>query len=154
MARNHFRVTFRCKGFNEPLAIQIHLTDDFPESAPKISVDRKYSHHLLDDNGVVTKLPELQKWSIHSDLGSIVQKITNNFNVSSPTIKQNFPANFQQPGVGGGGGAQPNAQWVCIYIYIYNVLYNMTSDRVCVCVCCVLLSVFSFLPFFLFVCLL
>ena len=51
------------------------MTDDFPESAPKISVDRKYSHHLLDDNGVVTKLPDLQKWSAHSDLGNIVQKI-------------------------------------------------------------------------------
>ena len=87
MAENHYRVTFRCISFTDPLAMNIRLKEDFPTSPPEIRFDRKYKHSLLDDNGVVTNLDDLKKWNKNSDLGVIVQHLTKAFNQTQPTVK-------------------------------------------------------------------
>ena len=92
---------------------------DIPQGQKTTRRGSKNMADLLDDNGVATKLPDLQKWSVHSHLGNIVQQITNIFNTSAPTIEQRFCGSFQKPSGPQSHDSHPQPSWVCNILFLF-----------------------------------
>ena len=75
--RNSYKVVFRTRmGEN---SFTIALSEQFPDVAPRLFYDAKYSHPLLDHNGNIVGLDELNRWNANSDLGIIVNKAVMQF---------------------------------------------------------------------------
>ena len=93
--KNSYQISFKTRmGEN---SFTILLTEQFPEVAPRLFSDAKYSHPWLDQNGNIVGIDELNKWSSqYSDLGRIVQTAVMQFTASPPTLKTLKPQNHQQ----------------------------------------------------------
>eukprot|EP00483_Globobulimina_turgida_P013549 UN13574 len=85
--KNSYKISFKTRmGGN---ALTILLPDQFPEAAPRLYCDAKYSHPWLDENGNIIAIDELNRWSSsYSDLGRIVQSAVMQFTASPPTLKK------------------------------------------------------------------
>ena len=94
--KNSYSIQFRTRV--STMSLHIKLDESFPDSAPRLYCDAKYSHPWLDQNGHVIGIDELNRWSSHSsDLGRIVQSAVLQFSASPPTLKQIKPNQSYQP---------------------------------------------------------
>merc|ERR1719245_2298011 len=88
--KNSYSIQFRTRVGT--MLVYIKLDEHFPNSAPRLNCDTKYSHAWLDENGYIIGIDELNRWSPHtSDLGRIVQSAVLHFSASPPTLKQIQP---------------------------------------------------------------
>merc|ERR1719445_903606 len=83
---NTYKISFHTRmGEN---SFTVLLSEAFPDAAPRLFCEARYSHPWLDQNGNVVGLGLLNRWSAHSsDLGSVVSAAAMQFVASPPTLK-------------------------------------------------------------------
>ncbi|MEE6460696.1 hypothetical protein FKM82_001075 [Ascaphus truei] len=76
------------------------LPPQFPQEKPLISVYPPIRHHLVDKQGVNVTCPLLNNFTMHSDLGKVVQSLLEEFWKNPPAKAQNaasFPYLYSNP---------------------------------------------------------
>lgn len=83
---NSYKISFRTRmGEN---SFTVLLDQNFPDTAPRLFCEARYSHPWLDANGNIVGLQKLNQWGAHSDLGDVVAAAAMQFVASPPTLKQ------------------------------------------------------------------
>ncbi|CAH2300282.1 vacuolar sorting-associated 37A [Pelobates cultripes] len=85
---------------NLTININILLPPQFPQEKPLISVYPPIRHHLVDKQGVNVTCPIVNNFTMHSDLGKIVQSLLDEFWKNPPTVAPNsgsFPYMYGSP---------------------------------------------------------
>ncbi|GLV39254.1 Vacuolar protein sorting 37A [Carabus blaptoides fortunei] len=75
-------------GKNE-LALQILLSKDFPNEKPKLKISPVVIHPWVNAEGEVVSAPGLLNFTVHSDLGRVVQAIIREFERTPPPLAAN-----------------------------------------------------------------
>ncbi|XP_064481173.1 vacuolar protein sorting-associated protein 37A-like isoform X3 [Ornithodoros turicata] len=89
---------------NVPLTLEICLPSSFPHESPELKVSPPVEHPLLDEEQHVTGVPALTAFSMHADLGRIINGIVTEFLNHPPTPCTNsgknvpvaLPSTFQK----------------------------------------------------------
>ncbi|CEG36909.1 Uncharacterized conserved protein [Plasmopara halstedii] len=71
-----------------PLTLQLQLPSDFPVRVPRIKASIPLQHQWLDTAGNVRGHPDLDMWTVHSDLGRIVTEIAKELRESADTVPE------------------------------------------------------------------
>ncbi|OCT96882.1 hypothetical protein XELAEV_18009099mg [Xenopus laevis] len=71
---------------NLTININILLPPQFPQEKPHISVFPPIHHHLVDKQGMNVIFPPVNNFTMHSDLGKIVQTLLEEFWKNPPTL--------------------------------------------------------------------
>ncbi|XP_061440171.1 vacuolar protein sorting-associated protein 37A [Rhineura floridana] len=85
---------------NLTININILLPPQFPQEKPVISVFPPIRHHLMDKQGVYVTCPLINNFTMHSDLGKIVQSILDEFWKNPPVLapsSTSFPYLYNKP---------------------------------------------------------
>ncbi|XP_073517992.1 vacuolar protein sorting-associated protein 37A-like [Phyllobates terribilis] len=93
-----YRLPITFKNFT--ISINILLPPHFPQDKPLITVFPPIRHHLVDKQGPNVTCPLLQNFTMHSDLGKIVQNLLEEFWKSPPTLAPtsgSFPYLYSNP---------------------------------------------------------
>ncbi|XP_072857421.1 vacuolar protein sorting-associated protein 37A isoform X2 [Pogona vitticeps] len=80
--------------------INILLPPQFPQEKPIISIFPPIRHHLMDKQGVYVTCPLISNFTMHSDLGKIVQSILDEFWKNPPVLapsSTSFPYLYSKP---------------------------------------------------------
>ncbi|KAM9194900.1 vacuolar protein sorting-associated protein 37A [Dugong dugon] len=86
---------------NLTININILLPPQFPQEKPVISVYPPIRHHLMDKQGVYVTCPLINNFTMHSDLGKIVQSLLDEFWKNPPVLAPTstvFPYLYSNPG--------------------------------------------------------
>lgn len=86
-----YHVKFNSGG-NE-LSLVVTLGKDFPQEKPKIKIIPRILHHWVNAEGEVTSAPGLLNYTVHSDLGRVVQAIIREFQRTPPPLGTNASGN-------------------------------------------------------------
>ncbi|XP_060527774.1 vacuolar protein sorting-associated protein 37A [Cylas formicarius] len=70
----------------ENLVLKISLGSDFPNEKPLLMIKPAVIHAWVNPNGVITSAPGLLNFTIHSDLGRVVQAIIREFQRNPPPL--------------------------------------------------------------------
>ncbi|XP_072481752.1 vacuolar protein sorting-associated protein 37A isoform X1 [Notamacropus eugenii] len=91
---------------NLTVSINIFLPPQFPQEKPVISVYPPIRHHLMDKHGVYVACPLVNNFTMHSDLGKIIQSLLDEFWKNPPVLAPSsaFPYLY-----GGPAGMPPYA---------------------------------------------
>uniref|UniRef100_A0A6I8MXW0 VPS37A subunit of ESCRT-I n=2 Tax=Ornithorhynchus anatinus TaxID=9258 RepID=A0A6I8MXW0_ORNAN len=76
------------------------LPPQFPQEKPVISVYPPIRHHLVDSHGVYISCPLLKNFTMHSDLGKIIQSLLDEFWKNPPVLAPSsttFPYLYSNP---------------------------------------------------------
>ncbi|XP_063090672.1 vacuolar protein sorting-associated protein 37A isoform X2 [Cavia porcellus] len=71
---------------NLTININILLPPQFPQEKPVISVYPPIRHHLMDKQGVYVTSPLVSNFTMHSDLGKIIQSLLDEFWKNPPVL--------------------------------------------------------------------
>ncbi|XP_072481753.1 vacuolar protein sorting-associated protein 37A isoform X2 [Notamacropus eugenii] len=71
---------------NLTVSINIFLPPQFPQEKPVISVYPPIRHHLMDKHGVYVACPLVNNFTMHSDLGKIIQSLLDEFWKNPPVL--------------------------------------------------------------------
>uniref|UniRef100_A0A663EIF7 VPS37A subunit of ESCRT-I n=1 Tax=Aquila chrysaetos chrysaetos TaxID=223781 RepID=A0A663EIF7_AQUCH len=85
---------------NLTININILLPPQFPQEKPVISVFPPVRHHLMDKQGVYVTGPLISNFTMHSDLGKIIQSLLDEFWKNPPVLASSstsFPYLFNKP---------------------------------------------------------
>ncbi|NXV40471.1 VP37A protein, partial [Uria aalge] len=85
---------------NLTININILLPPQFPQEKPVISVFPPVRHHLMDKQGVYVTSPLISNFTMHSDLGKIIQSLLDEFWKNPPVLASSstsFPYLFNKP---------------------------------------------------------
>ncbi|NXK78884.1 VP37A protein, partial [Amazona guildingii] len=85
---------------NLTININILLPPQFPQEKPVISVFPPVRHHLMDKQGVYVTGPLISNFTMHSDLGKIIQSLLDEFWKNPPVLapsSTSFPYLFNKP---------------------------------------------------------
>uniref|UniRef100_A0A8C6ZWS3 VPS37A subunit of ESCRT-I n=1 Tax=Nothoprocta perdicaria TaxID=30464 RepID=A0A8C6ZWS3_NOTPE len=85
---------------NVTININILLPPQFPQEKPVISVFPPVRHHLMDKQGVYVTSPLISNFTMHSDLGKIIQSILDEFWKNPPVLvssSTSFPYLYSKP---------------------------------------------------------
>ncbi|KFO99381.1 Vacuolar protein sorting-associated protein 37A, partial [Calypte anna] len=85
---------------NLTININILLPPQFPQEKPVISVFPPVRHHLMDKQGVYVTSPLISNFTMHSDLGKIVQSLLDEFWKNPPVLapsSTSFPYLYNKP---------------------------------------------------------
>ncbi|XP_060102390.1 vacuolar protein sorting-associated protein 37A [Heteronotia binoei] len=85
---------------NLTININILLPPQFPQEKPVISVYPPIRHHLMDKQGVYVACPLISSFTMHSDLGKIVQSVLDEFWKNPPVLapsSTSFPFLYNKP---------------------------------------------------------
>ncbi|XP_071663646.1 vacuolar protein sorting-associated protein 37A isoform X2 [Patagioenas fasciata] len=85
---------------NLTININILLPPQFPQEKPVISVFPPVRHHLVDKQGVYVTSPLISNFTMHSDLGKIIQSLLDEFWKNPPVLapsSTSFPYLFNKP---------------------------------------------------------
>ncbi|XP_053314815.1 vacuolar protein sorting-associated protein 37A [Spea bombifrons] len=85
---------------NLTVSINILLPPQFPQEKPLISVFPPIRHHLVDKQGINVTCPLVNNFTMHSDLGKIVQSLLEEFWKNPPTLapaSASFPYLYGNP---------------------------------------------------------
>uniref|UniRef100_A0A8C9DH87 VPS37A subunit of ESCRT-I n=1 Tax=Prolemur simus TaxID=1328070 RepID=A0A8C9DH87_PROSS len=77
------------------------LPPQFPQEKPVISVYPPIRHHLMDKQGIYVTSPLVNNFTMHSDLGKIVQSLLDEFWKTPPVLAPTstaFPYLYNNPG--------------------------------------------------------
>ncbi|XP_051821423.1 vacuolar protein sorting-associated protein 37A isoform X2 [Antechinus flavipes] len=91
---------------NLTININIFLPPQFPQEKPVISVYPPIRHHLMDKHGVYVTCPLVNNFTMHSDLGKIVQSLLDEFWKNPPVLAPSSPFAYLY---GGPAGMPPYA---------------------------------------------
>ncbi|KAL2761877.1 vacuolar protein sorting-associated protein 37A isoform 1 [Daubentonia madagascariensis] len=86
---------------NLTININILLPPQFPQEKPVISVYPPIRHHLMDKQGIYVTSPLVNNFTMHSDLGKIVQSLLDEFWKNPPVLAPTstaFPYLYSNPG--------------------------------------------------------
>ncbi|XP_049628328.1 vacuolar protein sorting-associated protein 37A [Suncus etruscus] len=86
---------------NLTININILLPPQFPQEKPVISVYPPIRHHLMDKQGVYVTSPLVNNFTMHSDLGKIIQSLLDEFWKTPPVLapsSTSFPYLYSNPG--------------------------------------------------------
>ncbi|XP_032269418.1 vacuolar protein sorting-associated protein 37A isoform X4 [Mirounga angustirostris] len=86
---------------NLTININILLPPQFPQEKPVISVYPPIRHHLMDKQGVYVTSPLVNNFTMHSDLGKIIQSLLDEFWKNPPVLAPSstaFPYLYSNPG--------------------------------------------------------
>ncbi|XP_025063237.1 vacuolar protein sorting-associated protein 37A isoform X4 [Alligator sinensis] len=76
------------------------LPPQFPQEKPVISVFPPIRHHLMDKQGVYVSCPLISNFTMHSDLGKIIQSLLDEFWKNPPVLAPSptsFPYLYSKP---------------------------------------------------------
>ncbi|XP_073439715.1 vacuolar protein sorting-associated protein 37A [Dendrobates tinctorius] len=93
-----YRLPITFKNFT--ISINILLPQQFPQDKPLITVFPPIRHHLVDKQGTTVTCPLVHNFTMHSDLGKIVQNLLEEFWKSPPTLAPtsgSFPYLYSNP---------------------------------------------------------
>ncbi|XP_019381886.1 PREDICTED: vacuolar protein sorting-associated protein 37A isoform X1 [Gavialis gangeticus] len=93
-----YRLPFTIK--NLTININILLPPQFPQEKPVISVFPPIRHHLMDKQGVYVSCPLISNFTMHSDLGKIIQSLLDEFWKNPPVLAPSptsFPYLYSKP---------------------------------------------------------
>ncbi|RXM35038.1 Vacuolar protein sorting-associated protein 37A [Acipenser ruthenus] len=80
-----YRIPFTVN--NTTISINILLPPQFPQEKPSVSVYPHIRHHLVDShNGTMVTSPLITNFTMHSDLGKIIQSIMDEFWNNPPVL--------------------------------------------------------------------
>ncbi|KAK1174812.1 vacuolar protein sorting-associated protein 37A [Acipenser oxyrinchus oxyrinchus] len=80
-----YRIPFTIN--NTTISINILLPPQFPQEKPSVSVYPHIRHHLVDShNGTMVTSPLITNFTMHSDLGKIIQSIMDEFWNNPPVL--------------------------------------------------------------------
>ncbi|TFK14920.1 PH and SEC7 domain-containing protein 2 [Platysternon megacephalum] len=85
---------------NLTININILLPPQFPQEKPVISVFPPIRHHLMDKQGVYVACPLISNFTMHSDLGKIIQSLLDEFWKNPPVLapsSTSFPYLYSKP---------------------------------------------------------
>uniref|UniRef100_J3S5G9 Vacuolar protein sorting-associated protein 37A n=1 Tax=Crotalus adamanteus TaxID=8729 RepID=J3S5G9_CROAD len=85
---------------NLTININILLPPQFPQEKPVISVFPPIRHHIMDKQGAYVTSPLISNFTMHSDLGKIVQSILDEFWKNPPVLAPStttFPYLYSKP---------------------------------------------------------
>lgn len=84
---------------NLPININILLPPQFPQEKPVISVYPPVRHHLVDKQGVYVICPLINNFTMHSDLGKIIQSLLDEFWKNPPVLipSSSYPYLYSNP---------------------------------------------------------
>lgn len=85
---------------NLTININILLPQQFPQDKPVITVFPPIRHHLVDKQGTNVTCPLVHNFTMHSDLGKIVQNLLEEFWKNPPTLAPtsgSFPYLYSNP---------------------------------------------------------
>uniref|UniRef100_A0A8D0HD16 Vacuolar protein sorting-associated protein 37A n=1 Tax=Sphenodon punctatus TaxID=8508 RepID=A0A8D0HD16_SPHPU len=85
---------------NLTININILLPPQFPQEKPVISVFPPIRHHLMDKQGVYVACPLVSNFTMHSDLGKIIQSLLDEFWKNPPALapsSTSFPYLYSKP---------------------------------------------------------
>lgn len=86
---------------NLTININILLPPQFPQEKPVISVYPPIRHHLMDSQGLYVTSPLVSNFTMHSDLGKIIQSLLDEFWKNPPVLaptSTTFPYLYSNPG--------------------------------------------------------
>ncbi|CAO2611941.1 Vacuolar protein sorting-associated protein 37A [Lemmus lemmus] len=86
---------------NLTININILLPPQFPQEKPVISVYPPIRHHLMDNQGLYVTSPLVSNFTMHSDLGKIIQSLLDEFWKNPPVLAPTstaFPYLYSNPG--------------------------------------------------------
>lgn len=91
----NFRIPFVAEGnsFN----LEVHLPSSFPHECPILKVTPPAIHPMLDEQHHVTGVPALTAFSMHTDLGRIIQGILMEFQNHPPKFSSTAGTNVTFP---------------------------------------------------------
>lgn len=81
---SEYKVTFN-SGRNE-LNLLVSLTPEFPNEKPILKISPSVSHPWVNGDGEITSAPGLLNFTVHSDLGRVVQAIIREFERTPPPL--------------------------------------------------------------------
>uniref|UniRef100_A0A4W3IXM4 VPS37A subunit of ESCRT-I n=1 Tax=Callorhinchus milii TaxID=7868 RepID=A0A4W3IXM4_CALMI len=94
-----YRLPFTVK--NITININILLPPQFPQEKPVVTVFPPVRHHLVDQhNGTLVTSPVISNFTMHSDLGKIVQSVLDEFWKNPPSLASSstsFPYRYSSP---------------------------------------------------------
>ncbi|XP_073198029.1 vacuolar protein sorting-associated protein 37A isoform X4 [Lepidochelys kempii] len=85
---------------NLTININVLLPPQFPQEKPVISVFPPVRHHLMDKQGVYVACPLISNFTMHSDLGKIIQSLLDEFWKNPPVLapsSTSFPYLYSKP---------------------------------------------------------
>ncbi|XP_077519192.1 vacuolar protein sorting-associated protein 37A-like isoform X3 [Amblyomma americanum] len=94
-ADKEFRVPFVADG--NSFSLEIHLPSSFPHECPILKVTPPAIHPMLDEQHHVTGVPALTAFSMHTDLGRIIQGILMEFQNHPPKLSTTARTNATFP---------------------------------------------------------
>ncbi|KAK1175937.1 vacuolar protein sorting-associated protein 37A-like isoform X1 [Acipenser oxyrinchus oxyrinchus] len=94
-----YRIPFTVN--NTTISINILLPPQFPQEKPAVSVYPRVRHRLVDShNGTMVTSPLITNFTMHSDLGKIIQSIMDEFWKNPPVLasgSSGFPFMYNKP---------------------------------------------------------
>ncbi|RZC34361.1 vacuolar protein sorting-associated protein 37A [Asbolus verrucosus] len=91
-----YQIPFK-SGRNE-LLLHVSLSKDFPNEKPLLKISPPIAHHWVNAESEVTSAPGLLNFTIHSDLGRVVQAVIREYERNPPPLKNECSGNSIAPG--------------------------------------------------------
>ncbi|XP_063236845.1 vacuolar protein sorting-associated protein 37A [Bacillus rossius redtenbacheri] len=91
-----YQVEFTAAG--APMAVLVTLGPDFPLEKPVLKITPPVVHPWVSDQGEITSAPGLLNFTVHSDLGRVVQAIIGEFSRNPPSLSSEAAAGVNHRG--------------------------------------------------------
>lgn len=79
------------------MAIMVSLLPNFPLEKPVLRVSPPISHPWCNEHSEITSAPGLLNFSVHSDLGRVVQAIIREFSKNPPKLLEDISSGSAKP---------------------------------------------------------
>ncbi|KAJ3654658.1 hypothetical protein Zmor_013832 [Zophobas morio] len=93
---HEYQIAFK-SGRNE-LCLHISLSKEFPNEKPLLTISPGIGHQWVNSDSEITAAPGLLNFTIHSDLGRVVQAIIREFERNPPPLKNDGSSTSVTPG--------------------------------------------------------
>ncbi|XP_018568891.1 vacuolar protein sorting-associated protein 37A [Anoplophora glabripennis] len=90
-----YEISFN-SGVNK-LCLKITLSKEFPKEKPILKIVPEVVHHWVGSDGQIKSAPGLLNFTVHSDLGRVVQAIIREFQRTPPPLVSNHSSNIVSP---------------------------------------------------------
>ncbi|KAJ8927478.1 hypothetical protein NQ314_020075 [Rhamnusium bicolor] len=90
-----YEICFNSGGNN--LYLNVSLSQEFPNEKPMLKVVPAIIHHWVNSDGQITSAPGLLNFTVHSDLGRVVQAIIREFQRTPPPLVSNHSSSVVSP---------------------------------------------------------
>ncbi|XP_066581058.1 vacuolar protein sorting-associated protein 37A [Prorops nasuta] len=108
------------------MAIMVSLSPEFPLEKPVLRVSPPINHPWCNEHSEITSAPGLLNFTIHSDLGRVVQAIIREFSKNPPQLLEDISPGVAKSHIDlqGRGSPSYSLQYPDIPLSSYNSYYN------------------------------